>query len=171
MKLAHLIKRKDYLEMTNIYDVRNWMWQHFFRVLHFHLNEVNRGIAILHMQCCYVWISCSLLFRKYLYTMKFFVFSFFFLFLLHYWSSSLRMFSSFPYYTKSDVILDYYIRVYLHVHARNFVLFMTEYMWIGFVQLLYCWLQLYHFFISDSYFHLSATKIIENAIQPHLEGP
>ena len=55
------------------------MWQHFFRMLHFHITEVTTGIAILHMQCCYVWISCSLLFRKYLYTMKFFVFSFFFL--------------------------------------------------------------------------------------------
>ena len=68
------------------------MWQHFFRVLHFHYNEFNIGITILHMQCYYVWISCSVLFQIYLYTMKFFVFSFFFLLLLHYWSSSLRMF-------------------------------------------------------------------------------
>ena len=61
--------------------------------------------------------------------------------------------SSFPYYTKSDVIFDYYIRN-LHVHARNFVLFVTEYMWIGFGQLLYYRIHWYHFPIIHWYSHL-----------------
>ena len=86
-----MIEKIYCFKLTNVYDVRNEMWQHFFRVLHFHYIEFNIGIAISHMHCYYVWISCSVLFQKYLYTMKFFVFSFFFLLLLHYWSS-LRMF-------------------------------------------------------------------------------
>ena len=114
------------------------MWQHFFSRVTF--SRYSKSVeALLFYTCSVVMFESVVLcfFPKYLYIpWNFSSFLSFFASLLHYWSSSLRMFSSFPYYTKSDVILNYYIRIYLYKHARNVFVSMTEYVWFGFGQLI-----------------------------------
>ena len=113
------------------------MWQHFFRVLHFHYIEFNIGITILHMQCYYVWISCSVLFQLYLYTMKFFVFSFFFLLLLHYWSSSLRMFFLF-HSTQNQMLYSTTIsEIYMCMRVTLFICDRIYVNWVWSITILY----------------------------------